>query len=462
MPKVSSRHNRQAGFSVIEVVLAAATFALIVTSLFGAYYYGEVSLKTAGNRQRAVLYAEEGLEAVRNIRDNSFQNLVDGTYGLAINNGVWNLQGSTDTNSIFTRTVTISSLDVNTKQITSVVTWRNTLQRTGRVALLSHLTNWAGQQSWVTPTLGSCLNISGGQDAQKIDLKGTQAYIVTDSASASFVSISVADPAFPHQTSAIGLQNNPRNLFVLGNYAYISSRNNSQELQVINIQNPDSVSQVGSFDAAGNGDGNGIYVVNNTAYMAREAGTEEFHTLNVTQPTTPSQLGQRDLTSTANEVYVSGNYAYLASANDSQELTVINISNPASPTVAGSYNLPGTADATTITGFGNSVALGRSDGRVHILSVSTPASPQLVGTYTGTGVVNDLDVGISNTRLFVVGSNPSAEFLVLNITDPTTPQVLGTYNAPGVLNGVKYSSSQNAVYVVGSSNSGNFCSLEAE
>jgi hypothetical protein len=92
--------------------------------------------------------AEEGLEAVRNLRDGTFTNLTSGTYGLAISNGKWMLSGSSDTTGIFTRQITVSSLDAQRKQITSTVTWQQTPQRTGTVTLTGTLTNW---QRIVTP-----------------------------------------------------------------------------------------------------------------------------------------------------------------------------------------------------------------------------------------------------------------------------------------------------------------------
>jgi hypothetical protein len=54
----------------------------MITGLMGLYFYSTAAISTSGDRVRAVLLAEEGLEAVRSIRDTGFRNLVDGTYGL--------------------------------------------------------------------------------------------------------------------------------------------------------------------------------------------------------------------------------------------------------------------------------------------------------------------------------------------------------------------------------------------
>ena len=89
MPRVwsATNPNRLAlslskGFSLVEVILSSAVFALLVTALVGAYLYGQESTALAGNRARAVMLAEEGLEATRNIRDGGFNDLGVGIHGL--------------------------------------------------------------------------------------------------------------------------------------------------------------------------------------------------------------------------------------------------------------------------------------------------------------------------------------------------------------------------------------------
>jgi hypothetical protein len=75
----------------------------------------------SGNRNRAISIAEEGLEAVRNIRDDSFSNLVVGTHGINNSEGEWQFSGSSDSVDIYTRTVTVSDINSDTKQVTSAV-----------------------------------------------------------------------------------------------------------------------------------------------------------------------------------------------------------------------------------------------------------------------------------------------------------------------------------------------------
>src|SRR5262245_8976897 len=131
------------GFSVVEVLLAATVFGFLVAALSGAIIYGRSSTVIAGDRARANLLAEEGLEAVRNIRDHAYTNLVDTTptAGLAQSSNQWVFSGASDVTGIYTRTITISSVDSTRKLITSTVTWSaGGISR--QVSVSTYLTNW--------------------------------------------------------------------------------------------------------------------------------------------------------------------------------------------------------------------------------------------------------------------------------------------------------------------------------
>lgn len=140
--------NMNRGFSTIEALLSSAILILIVTAFMGAFIYGSESTALAGQRARAIFLAEEGLEASRNIRDDNFSNLVDGTKGLVISGNQWIFYGSSDTtDGFYTRQITISTIDSKRKQIISTVNWQQNSQRQGSVQLTSYLTNWKSATS---------------------------------------------------------------------------------------------------------------------------------------------------------------------------------------------------------------------------------------------------------------------------------------------------------------------------
>jgi type II secretory pathway pseudopilin PulG len=130
------------GFSLVEAILASAVFGLLLAGLAGSLVYGQESTVIAGSRARALMLTEEGLEAVRNVRDSGFSNLTDGTYGLDIAGGTLVLSNTPDSSSGFFREITVSTIDQSTKNVSVKVTWKQNEQRNGEVMVSSILTNW--------------------------------------------------------------------------------------------------------------------------------------------------------------------------------------------------------------------------------------------------------------------------------------------------------------------------------
>lgn len=142
MQKVCLIIKSQKGFSVAEIIVASAVFVLFVTIFTGILVSSINGLDYSGTKNRAIILAEEGLEATRSIRDSNFSNLVDGTYGINNNGAQWVFIPTQDiVDNYFTRKIIISSIDANTKSVISVVDWNN-LKTNGSVSLLTHFANW--------------------------------------------------------------------------------------------------------------------------------------------------------------------------------------------------------------------------------------------------------------------------------------------------------------------------------
>lgn len=139
----------QRGFSLVEILLASGLFAMLVLIFAGVLVFGQESTIRAGQRGRAIFLANEGLEAARSIRDQNFNNLTIGNFGLQ-SNGQWSLVSNSDTNDIFTRTLNIANVDDHTKQITSQVQWTQSGGSVVSVALTTLLTDWQ-----TTPSMGT-------------------------------------------------------------------------------------------------------------------------------------------------------------------------------------------------------------------------------------------------------------------------------------------------------------------
>jgi type II secretory pathway pseudopilin PulG len=140
---------RQHGQSIVEIVvvlgIAAITFASIGSLIVGSL----TSVSQEAERQQAISYAQEGLEAVRSLRDADFDNLTTGTHGLAIASNQWTLSGSSDASGIMTRVITISDVSlgdiesVDIKQVESAVTWKGTSSTAATtLSYTEYFTDW--------------------------------------------------------------------------------------------------------------------------------------------------------------------------------------------------------------------------------------------------------------------------------------------------------------------------------
>jgi hypothetical protein len=104
-------------------MLSIALILAMATVFGGAVVFRERGAVTVGNRFRANWLAEQAQEAVRNLRDSSWSNLANGTYGLDSSGAAWALSGSPDTQDIYTRQIVISDYETDGKQIEVTVSW---------------------------------------------------------------------------------------------------------------------------------------------------------------------------------------------------------------------------------------------------------------------------------------------------------------------------------------------------
>lgn len=440
--------GNQRGFSPVEVLLAATIFGFLVTALIGAIVYGRSSTATSGDRVRANLLAEEGVEAVRNIRDAAYTNLADGTYGLTQSSNHWVLSGSQDVSDIFTRQVIIASDGTDRKRVTSTVTWPQGVT-TSQTALVTRLTNWSSSivKSWNTPAVAGTYDASGTNDAIKVATQGNYAYLVRNDGTPDFIILNISNPANPTLVGSLSLSGAPTNIAVNGNYAYVSSTLDSGELQIINISNPASPSVSGLFNAAGTSDGMGVYAVGTTVYLVRMANgsNNEFVMINAATPSVPVRTAYLNLNINMREVYANLNDVYIVTESDTQEIVEFSTFILGLITTSSSINLPGTANATTIAGFNKTLVVGQG---TTLYTVDGGIINTVLGSTVLPGTINDVTLNAANTIAYVGTSFTTGELQVVNIANTLGPAISGAADITGTdnnLNGVAYSGTLDVV-----------------
>ncbi len=139
---IKSQYNNR-GFSLLELVVAIAIFSFGSVAMATLLIDSNVNTTISLERTNALLYAKEGMEAVRSIRDGDWSALVAGDHGLDNSGSDWVFSGSSDLiDNKFTRVVTIENVSTSTKNVSVAVAWSLREARPFRVTLDTVLTNW--------------------------------------------------------------------------------------------------------------------------------------------------------------------------------------------------------------------------------------------------------------------------------------------------------------------------------
>jgi len=462
----------------LEVIIAMAIFAFIGSAMVTMALGGLEGLEQGGEYTQAEALAQEGVEAIRAVRDKDWNDLNCSLCAVEVIGNQWTISASASQEiGQYTRIITISdvyrdsgdnivapttpgaTIDTDSKKINSTIEWATRPGFTKAIERICYLTNWAGMTfeiicDWPLIELAGSLDAVGDQDGLKVQYQDNYAYLIRDDGSPDFAIIDVTDTSSPSFVGSLALSGIPSNIAVSGNYAFISSSANKLELQVIDISNKVSPSLIGIYNASGNANASGIYYNNSTVYLIRDSSrSDEFLIIDVSIPSFPDLIGSLDLGIGANEVIVLGDYAYIATDSDSQELQVVDISTPSLPSIVGSYDASDSSNGMTITGFDDVILLGRDNGDVYLINISIPSSPSYISDYSAQDVVNDLALGTSNEEIFIASNYSNGEIQVVDISTLDSPSLISSYDATSYLRGVAISDRDCVIYTASEENS---------
>jgi len=162
----SKSGGRNEGETLIELLIALGIFLAMVSVVAFLLIDSYISNLQATQNSQAIFLAEEGMEAVRSIRDNDWKDLKPGSHGLAISENNWVLLGdSEDVSDILNqgkRIIKIEDIDKDRKKIISQVLWQLTPGRDynpptalppegrapNKIELVTCLTNWQKEIKW--------------------------------------------------------------------------------------------------------------------------------------------------------------------------------------------------------------------------------------------------------------------------------------------------------------------------
>jgi len=155
------------GFGLIEVIVAMGIFVIIAVTGATTVVHTLAVNRLGDEETEAYLFAQEGIEAVRSIKNQGWLTPFLGTNcasgcGLSSGGGSWAFSGSNNTLSAgggrnYTRTVTVEqaqrdgsgnivdsggTADMDLYKVTSTVNWDFTTARNNTVSLITYLTRW--------------------------------------------------------------------------------------------------------------------------------------------------------------------------------------------------------------------------------------------------------------------------------------------------------------------------------
>jgi len=198
---------------------------------------------------------------------------------------------------------------------------------------------------------------------------------------------------------------------VSGSYAYVVADNTT--LVVVDIQNPTSPQQRGSFSLAGIGWGLDVALKGSFACLATSDGLE---VVDVSDPDDPQEAGflALDLTST---IEVSGNNAWLGGFD---VLYMVDISNPADPETVTQTDDFGSGQQGDALSVANGLVYNSATAELRVLAL-TGAGPVIAGHV---GSWRSFGLGFQGSLGFVAAGSDGLK--VVNCANPRSPSVVGS------------------------------------
>ena len=264
-----------------------------------------------------------------------------------------------------------------------------------------------------------------------------------------FYSINVTNIDAPVQRASINIGKGLNSIALMGSYAYVAQADSSNQLQIVNISNPNAPSLAAEISLQSNTqEGASVFALDNYAYVgsASSAG-KEFQIFNVSNPTSPSFVSSVEIGVDVNDIYVYRNRAYLATSKTTSEILIFDISVPTSPQQIAAFDHSDTPGLSVFANSFNDFYAGIGNSFV-IVNSTNLSSLSAIGSYNTGGSVNDLY--IRDYLAFLATANSTDEFQAINITNKANPTLHSSYNFPQLGTGITYR--DNVVYTSGRSN----------
>ncbi len=469
--------TKKQGFSLIEILLAMVVFTIFSTSIL------YLAIDTANRDLRietgntALLYAREGLEAARNIRDKDYLELASGDYGLDFTDDIWSFTEAPETiDDFYQRTISIEdvyrdteneiaeigTLDPETKKITSEVTWDWRGIYPKIVSLTTYFTNWRSDdwlqttctefdegtfnnmvsETTISPPENNCAielelieqiteefsSTNIGSHGTDITVDGDYAYVTLNSSSTGLAVVDVSEPHTPIIVATLNINGKGRYVTKDGDYLYIGVPSSSKGLAIVNVTNPETPTLVKSYNLSDYG--NQSAVSGNYLYIAVDTFINSFRVIDITNKSNPTFVAGLTFLADSNIVQIDGSYAYVGTTNWLfDNFKIINITTPSNPIEIGGLQLEDDVLAIKIDGAFAYVGIENSGHSLQVINISDPENPTVLASLDVDGSIQDL--ALDGEYLYASTNNNGKSFVAINISNPLLPYVAYTEDLSG-------------------------------
>jgi len=468
-----------------------ALMAFLLPVLIGGLISAREGRPQQQNRERAAQEIRTSTEALRSIREASWNNIsINGSYHVAHDGIAWRLEPSSITVEGMTTQIVISdvvrdgnntivpsggAIDPSTKHIVVTVSWLtpSPASTSSTLYLTRYLDNATyiqtteadfnsgshtntivinesdgevtlgvgGGGNWCSPQLTiAALNLPKNGEANALTAIEGKAFTGTgnNASGVSYAQIAISNaspPVATVQSTIDGYKTN--DIFGDTSYGYITTDTNSSEVVIINLS---TSTAVGTFNASGSTNGDSIFVLGNVGYMTQGS---TFRTFDLSSKTgSRSQLGAISLSGSGKAIMIVGNYAYVALTGDStRELVVISVANPSSLSIVAYANVSGiNGEDVFVNETGTRAYLAtRSSGsqpEVFIINTSSPSGSLPVISSYDTNGMDPQGVTVVPGNKIIVGGISGEEYQVINISSESTPTRCGGIEVDAGINDV--------------------------
>ncbi|MEK7588330.1 MAG: hypothetical protein AAB438_00750 [Patescibacteria group bacterium] len=218
----------------------------------------------------------------------------------------------------------------------------------GNHAYVSNINNTEEMQiiditNKAAPVVVGVFNAVGNADGRGVYILGNNAYLTRlSSVDNEFIIIDVSVPNLPVLTGSVNLNANGNEVVISGNYAYVATSDNIQEMKVVDIANPGAPFVAAGLNLPGNNDALTVTLANTKVYLGQG---NNLYVGDVANPLLPNVNGVVGVGGLLNDIAISlGNsdtYAYVATSENAREFKVIDVSIPAAPAILGFVNMVG-------------------------------------------------------------------------------------------------------------------------